>query len=58
MVIVGIKEGVIDLCVSITPDQLATVQEMYPAHLLLEQAGAESIGWLFDGVGFIDPASV
>lgn len=52
MVIVGVKNGVVELCVSITPDQLQTVTEMYPEHQILEQVGDENIGWHYDGVVF------
>lgn len=55
MVVVGVKSGVVELCVSITPDQLQTVAEMYPEHVLLEQVGDETIGWTFDGVNFTAP---
>ena len=54
MVVVGVRDGVVDLCVSITPDQWPTVAEMYPNHQLSEQVGAENIGWLFDGVAFTE----
>lgn len=52
MVIVGIKDGIVELCVSITVEQLQTVAEMYPGYQILEQAGAETIGWFYDGVTF------
>lgn len=52
MVIVGVKDGVVGICVSITPDQLQTVIEMYPDHQFTEQVGQEDIGWIFDGVNF------
>ena len=55
MVIVGIKCGIVEICVSITPDQLQTVREMYPEHLIQEQAAYENIGWTFDGVSFTPP---
>lgn len=52
MIIVGVLNGIVDICVSITHDQLQIVKEMYPNHLILEQKGNEDIGWLFDGVNF------
>jgi hypothetical protein len=55
MIVIGIISGVVDICVSITPDQLPTVKEMYPDHDLREQLGAESIGWTFDGATFTAP---
>jgi hypothetical protein len=55
MVIVGIKAGLVEICVSITPDQLEIVREMYPDHLIIDQTGDESIGWTFDGVNFAPP---
>jgi len=55
MVIIGTINGVVDICVSITPDQWETVQAMYPDHLLFGRIGDEDIGWLFDGVSFIPP---
>lgn len=54
MVIIGIKDGVVDICVSV--DDTQTLTEMYPEHQLLEQVGAETIGWTFDGVTFTAPA--
>lgn len=55
MVIVGIKSGVVEICVSITPDQLEIVREMYPEHQITEQIDQENIGWTFDGVMFSPP---
>lgn len=52
MVVVGVKNGVVEICVSITPDQFQTVCEMYPEHQIMEQSGDENIGWLYDGVTF------
>lgn len=56
MVIIGILSGVVDICVSINPDQLPTVREMYPDHTLVERVGDEDIGWSFDGTAFTAPA--
>lgn len=53
MIIVGIKDGVVDICISV--DDLQTLSEMYPEHLLLERAGEEDIGWTFDGITFTAP---
>lgn len=55
MVIIGILNGVVEICVSITPDQLQTVHEMYPDHTIQEQVGGEDIGWTHDGVSFTAP---
>ena len=55
MIIVGIKDGVIEICVSITPDQFQTVCEMYPNCDFQEQVGDENIGWTFDGTLFTNP---
>ena len=55
MILIGVLNGVVDICVSIRPEQLPTVKEMYPDHLLQEQVGSENIGWLFDGVTFTAP---
>lgn len=55
MIIVGVIDGVVDICVSVTPDQVQTVREMYPEHRIMEQVSGESIGWTFDGVGFSAP---
>lgn len=57
MVIVGVVNGVVDICVSITPDQLPTVSEMYPDHAIIEQVGAENIGWTYDGGSFTAPVA-
>lgn len=53
MVIVGIKDGVVEICVSV--DDLQTLAEMYPEHQLLERVGDESIGWTYDGTTFNPP---
>jgi hypothetical protein len=53
MVILGIKNGVVELCVSV--DDTVTLAEMYPEHLLIEQSGNENIGWTYDGVSFTAP---
>jgi hypothetical protein len=55
MVVIGTLKGVVDICVSINPDQFANVMEMYPEHIITEQVGSEDIGWLFDGVTFSPP---
>jgi hypothetical protein len=56
MNIVGInKDGVVEICVSIRPEQLQTVTEMYPDCEFQEQAGEETIGWTYDGVTFTAP---
>jgi hypothetical protein len=55
VIVVGIKDGVVKLCVSITPDQLQTVREMYPEHQIAERVGDEHIGWTYDGVSFTPP---
>jgi hypothetical protein len=53
MVIIGIKDGIVELCVSVT--DTATLAEMYPQHILLEKVGEETIGWAYDGVTFTAP---
>jgi hypothetical protein len=53
MVIIGIIDGVVDICVSI--DDIQTMYQMYPDHLLMEQVGEETIGWTYDGVKFTAP---
>ena len=56
MIIVGINQsGVVEICVSITPDQEQTVREMYPHCSFTEQVAEENIGWTFDGVNFTAP---
>lgn len=55
MIIVGILNGVVDICVSIRAEQLSSLREMFPDHLLQEQAGVESIGWAYDGLNFSAP---
>lgn len=56
MVIIGIKDVLVALCVSVANTQ--TLAEMYPDHLLLEQSGSETIGWTYDGVTFTAPIGV
>lgn len=53
MVIVGIKNGMVEICVSV--DDQHTLTEMYPEHQLQEQVGSETIGWTFDGTTFSAP---
>ena len=52
MIVVGIKDGVVEICVAITEDQQQVLHEMYPDHLFLEQVASESIGWKYDGLTF------
>lgn len=54
MVIIGVKDGVVDICVSVL--DAVILAQMYPDHLLLEQVGGENIGWVYDGVSFTTPA--
>ena len=56
MVIIGIKDGVVELHVSVADTQ--TLAEMYPEHLLIEQTGSETIDWTYDGVTFTAPLGV
>jgi hypothetical protein len=53
MVIIGIKDGVVELCVSV--NDLETLSEMYPEHQLQEQVGFENIGWTYDGITLTPP---
>ena len=55
MIVLMIKNGVVEWPVSITPDQFQTVQEMYPEHTVMEQTGEETSGWSYDGVSFAPP---
>ncbi len=55
MIIVGVNNGIVEICVSITPDQLQIVREMYPLCTFTEQTGDENIGWTYDGVTFTAP---
>lgn len=55
MVLVGIENGMVVLCVNIDPEQMRLAQEMYPDWILQEQVGEETIGWTFDGVKFTAP---
>ena len=53
MVIIGVKDGVVEICVSV--DDTLVLQQMYPEHQLMAQVGGENIGWTFDGVTFTPP---
>ena len=55
MVLIGIDNGIVALCVHINPDQLQLASEMYPHMILQEQIGDENIGWTFDGKAFTAP---
>lgn len=53
MVLVGIENGTVVLCVNIDPEQLQLAREMYPDWTLQEQVGDENVGWTTtDGVTF------
>lgn len=58
MVIIGVLNGVVDICTGINPSQLQGMHDMYPEHLLLEQVGDENIGWTYEGTNFYPPAEV
>jgi hypothetical protein len=53
VVIIGVKDGVVELCVSV--EDTETLAQMYPEHLLMQQVGDENIGWTYDGVTFTAP---
>lgn len=55
MILIGIEEGTVVLCVSIDQEQLELCQQMYPDWFLQEQVGDENIGWTYDGVTFTAP---
>jgi hypothetical protein len=55
VVLIGIENGTVVLCVNIDPDQLQLAREMYPDWTLQEQVGDENIGWTFDGESFAPP---
>jgi hypothetical protein len=55
MIVIGIRNGVVEICVSITDEQMQTVLEMYPEHVFMERAGEEDIGWTYDGMNFSSP---
>ena len=55
MLIIGVINNVVDIAVTITPDQLQTLTEMYPEHTFTEQQSNEDIGWIYDGVKFTEP---
>ena len=55
MILIGILNGVVDICVSIRDEQFPSMGEMYPDHTLVEQVGAENIGWAYDGLNFTAP---
>lgn len=56
MILIGIDQGTVVLCVSIDPEQLPHCQEMYPDWILQEQIGEETSGWTFDGSSFAPPS--
>jgi len=55
MLIIGVINNVVDIAVTITPDQLQTLTEMFPEHTFTEQQSNEDIGWIYDGVKFTEP---
>lgn len=55
MVLIGIENNVVVLCVSIDPEQLQLCREMHPDWTLQEQVGEENVGWTYDGTTFSPP---
>lgn len=55
MIALLIKDGVVDWPVAINEDQLQVLRDTYPEHLIVEQTGDETSGWLYDGVKFSPP---
>lgn len=55
MILIGIENQTVVLCVSINDDQLALCREMYPDWILQAQVGEETIGWTFNGEVFTAP---
>ncbi len=53
MVIVGVKDGVVQVCVSV--NSIDDVADYYPDHLFFLQVGNENVGWTYDGVIFTPP---
>lgn len=53
MIVVGVVNGVVDICVSV--NSIADLVDYYPEHTLLEQSGEETVGWTYDGVTFTPP---
>ena len=53
MVAVGVKDGVVTVCVSV--HSFDDVKDYYPECLFSAQVGTENIGWTFDGVTFTAP---
>jgi hypothetical protein len=51
MVLIGIENKVVVLCVSIDQSQLELAREMYPDWILQEQIGNENIGWILNNDG-------
>lgn len=52
MVLIGIENGTVVMCVHIDPEQLQLAKEMYPDWILQEQVGEENVGWKYDGQNF------
>jgi hypothetical protein len=55
MLIIGVFKGVVEIFVSINPEQLEVMRDQYPEHILLERSGDEDIGWVYDGSVFYLP---
>lgn len=55
MILIGVENGKVALCVSINLDQLQPAKEMYPQMLLQEQIGEENIGWTYNQDGSFSP---
>jgi len=53
MVVVGVKNGVVEVCVSV--HSFDDVKDYYPECTLSEQLGQENIGWTYDGTSFTAP---
>lgn len=50
MTYVLVLNGVVVHCVSV--NDLQSLQDCYPNHLILERVGSEHIGWLYNGTTF------
>lgn len=53
MTYVLIRAGVVIHCVSV--NDIQSLAECYPDCLILQQVGAETTGWAYDGVSFTAP---
>lgn len=53
MIVVLVKDGVVEHLIAV--NSFGDLVDYYPDHTLIEQTGAETVGWTYDGKTFTEP---